>query len=305
MAVASIYSLQSDATRGASTLPPLLLQALKIAATIDQGVHGRRRTGTGDSFWQFRSYHWGDDLRRIDWRQSAKSDRLFLRQMEWDAAQSAYLWCDLSPSMRYRSRRNLPDKSERAIVLCLALCHLLVQAGERIAYWNGETPPMSGRAATERLARQLETDFQWEGARVKLLPPETALPAHAQVVLFSDFFIPLEEIAQKIHHLAEAGIKGHLMQITDPAEDTLPFEGRIRFYGTEGEGNILFSKTENIREAYLEKLKAHREALKSMTRNIGWHFTIHRTDQSPNLALLALHQSLSASNDLHQGKVRA
>ncbi|MFI5018878.1 MAG: DUF58 domain-containing protein, partial [Dongiales bacterium] len=80
----------------AARLPPLLIAALRVAATVEQGVHGRRRIGTGDAFWQFRQYQPGEPATRIDWRQSAKSDRLFLRETEWAAAQSVWFWRDAS-----------------------------------------------------------------------------------------------------------------------------------------------------------------------------------------------------------------
>ena len=87
----------------AATLPPLLVAADRIAATVAQGVHGRRRVGQGETFWQFRRYEPGDPASKIDWRQSAKTQPLFVREMEWAAAQSVWLWRDGSGSMRWRS----------------------------------------------------------------------------------------------------------------------------------------------------------------------------------------------------------
>ena len=80
-------------------LPPLLIAAERVAATVAQGVHGRRRVGQGDSFWQFRHFVQGDAVARIDWRQSAKSGRVgaggwFIRETEWEAAQTVSLWRD-------------------------------------------------------------------------------------------------------------------------------------------------------------------------------------------------------------------
>jgi len=289
-----------EAAHYAALLPPLLLQAANIANTIEQGVHGRRRTGMGDSFWQFRPYHWGDDLRYIDWRQSAKSDRLFLRQTEWDAAQSAFLWCDMSPSMHYTSQKKWPEKLERALLLNLSLCHLLVRAGERVAYWDGAMRPISGKGAVERFMNQVSVNIR--SATQKTLPPPAILSAHAQVILVSDFFLPLEDIAFFIHHLTEADIHGHLIQVTDPAEETMPFQGRIRFQGLEEEGNILFSRTENIRNAYLDKLNNHREGLRAITHNAGWTLSHHRTDQPITATLLHAHRALSVTLDNHPAR---
>ena len=83
----------------AAHLPPLLVAAERVAATVSQGVHGRRRVGQGETFWQFRRYQFGDSTQLIDWRQSAKSQPVYVRETEWEAAQSVWLWRDGSPSM--------------------------------------------------------------------------------------------------------------------------------------------------------------------------------------------------------------
>ncbi len=105
MAVSAL-PLRQRAEQLAATLPPLMVAAERVASTVAQGVHGRRRVGQGETFWQFRSYHFGDQPQSIDWRQSAKSDRVYVRQMEWEAAQSVWVWCDTSASMNWRSSIN-------------------------------------------------------------------------------------------------------------------------------------------------------------------------------------------------------
>ena len=79
----------------ADLLPPLLIEADRVAQAVIQGVHGRRRAGVGETFWQFRAYDQGDAASRIDWRQSARTDKLFVREREWEAAQSAYIWAEI------------------------------------------------------------------------------------------------------------------------------------------------------------------------------------------------------------------
>src|ERR1700722_16982198 len=109
---ASTTPSRHDAEALAGRLPPLLVAAERVASTVAQGVHGRRRVGSGDSFWQFRGYSPGDAITRIDWRQTAKSERAYIRENEWEAAQSVWLWADRSPSMAWHSARNLPTKAE-------------------------------------------------------------------------------------------------------------------------------------------------------------------------------------------------
>lgn len=267
----------------AARLPPLLVAARHVAATVAQGAHGRRRTGAGETFWQFRHSQPSDAADAIDWRQSARSDHLFLRETEWAAAQTVWLWSDASASMAWRSGRDLPVKRERAELLILALAALLLRGGERVALLSGALPPTTGVGALERLAAALERDAA---------TGTTKLPRHATVVLVGDFLAPLAETAAWIGGLASAGARGHLVQVLDPAEESLPYDGRVRFQGLEDEGELLVRRAQDLRAAYNEALAAHRDGLAGLARSVGWSFATHRTDLPPQHALLALYVHL-------------
>ena len=282
-------TVRRQAEDAAARLPPLMVQAERIAATVVQGVHGRRRVGQGDTFWQFRRYQPGDPVQLIDWRQSAKTQSAFVRENEWDAAQSVWLWRDSSPSMAYRSDRELPDKGDRAAVLALALASLLVRGGEQVALLGDGQPPSNGRAVLNRLAEQLSLPL--DGAAS--LPPIIRLPRHARLVVMGDLLSPAEEMAEFVHAYAAAGVHGHMLQIVDPSEESLPFHGRIRFEGMEGEGAALVGRVEMVREEYVALMAGHRQALSDLARSVGWTFTVHRTDRPAQTALLALHGALS------------
>ena len=119
------------------------------------------------------------------------------------------------------------------------------------------------------------------------------LPHHATVVLAGDFLAPLEETAAWIGGLAATGASGHLVQVLDPAEESLPYDGRVRFQGLEGEGELLARRAEDLRTPYVERLAAHRDGLAALARSVGWSFAPHRTDQPPQHALLALYARLA------------
>lgn len=281
-------TLHHHAEALASRLPPLLVAAERVAATVAQGVHGRRRTGSGETFWQFRRYQPGDPATAIDWRQSARSQPVFVRETEWEAAQTVWLWADSSPSMAWRSTPELPEKRERALLLTLALAALLLRGGERVAPLSGALPPTAGGGALARLAAVLL------GESAAGLPA-TPLPRHATVMLAGDFLAPLDEVDATVRRLAAAGTKGHLLQVLDPAEEALPYEGRVRFTGLEGEGEMLVRRVDEIRDAYAERLAAHRDGLAAIARAAGWSFALHHTDQAPQTALLALHAALGGA----------
>jgi len=273
----------------AATLPPLLVAANRVASTVSQGVHGRRRVGQGETFWQFRRYEPGDSTSRIDWRQSAKSQPVYIRETEWEAAQSVWLWRDASPSMNYASGPNWPTKLARADLLLLALAVLLVRGGERVAVLGTGHRPTAGRAVLNRIAGELE-----EGRPATAsLPVIEPLPRYARVVLIGDFLSPLEEVKATIGAFEGLGVRGHLMQILDPAEETLPFAGRVLFDGLEDEGHVLIGRVDAITHEYQEVIAAHNRGLAALARSAGWSFAPHRTDRPPEAALLALYLRLS------------
>jgi uncharacterized protein (DUF58 family) len=288
--------MQADAV--AAALPPLLVPAHRPAAATALGSHGRRRAGVGDSFWQFRIYSSDDTPQSIDWRQSGKVDHIYVREREWVTSQTAAMWCDTSPSMRYRSTPSLPTKAERAAVMTLAMAELLIDAGERIVRLTGDgklqRAASAGRLAVAQMADAIAAELV-DDAPPKLpeVPRFETLPRNAAVVMFSDFLGPLEDLGQMVRTTARQGVVGHLMQILDPAEESLPFEGRVRFVGMEQEGATVIDRTEDARAQYKERMAAHRAGLKSLAANVGWTFAVHHTGNSPQLAVAALHNAIT------------
>lgn len=274
----------------AASLPPLLVAAQRVASTVMQGVHGRRRVGQGDAFWQFRQYRPGDAVTRIDWRQSAKGRAVFIRETEWEAAASVWLWRDGSPSMDFASTRDTPTKRMRAEILLLALSILLVDAGERVGLLGGDRPA-AGRGVTRRLADALATGMVM--APAASLPPSLPLPNHGHVVLVGDLLDPLERIEPIVRHFAGQGVRGHLLQVLDPAEEDLPYDGHVRFEGLENEGAHLVRRVEAVRTAYGQRLIGQKEGLARIAASSGWTWRAHRTDRPPESALLSLYVAMA------------
>ena len=274
----------------ASRLPPLVLEAEKIAATIAQGLHGLRRAGQGDDFWQYRPYLPGDPASMIDWRRSARSQSLFVRQREFTAPQTLWLWTDTSPSMVYRSRNKLPSKVRRGALLLLAMIALMARSGERFSILESGIPPMTGKSGLYR-ASEFIVD---ETRRTQNLPPFYILPRHSQVVFFGDFLSPLRDIKKLINQYASLSVTGHIVQILDPAENRLPFSGRVMFEGLESaDGDVEVKRVDNIKESYHRRVKSHRHGIATLCREAGWSYSFHRTDRSPVSALQEIYLPLS------------
>jgi uncharacterized protein (DUF58 family) len=263
-----------------------VLEALRVANTVAHGIHGRRRAGTGETFWQFRQFQASDAATIIDWRRSASSDHLYVREREWEAAHTFWLWPDLSPSMVFKSHLATMTKRDRALVLMLATSELLVRAGERVALL-GMTSPMASRKATSRMAEALATQ-EAEGVTPSSLPPPARLSRFSSALLFGDFLDPPETIAARLNEMAEGGVSGHIVQILDPAEESLAYEGRIEFRSPEGGERWVADRVETLRTDYRKKLAAHRAAIEEIARRIGWSFLLHHTDRPAAEPLLTL-----------------
>ena len=270
----------------AASLPPLMVRADRLASAVSLGVHGRRKAGIGQSFWQFHHYRSGDSATAIDWRQSARSDHLYVREREAEAAQSVWLWRDGSASMRFSSGGE--SKIDRASLLALALGVLLVRGGERVALFGMPDAPANSRAATRRIGFALSA----LAPKDDVVPPDAQLPRHAQFIWFGDFLAPLEQIETAIRRLTRANAGGRLVHIIDPAEEDFPYSGRTRFKSVHGDASRILGRAESVAGDYRARFKAHSEAVAIMARKLGWNYLAHRTDRSPQTALVALYSDL-------------
>jgi uncharacterized protein (DUF58 family) len=290
------FHLRQHAERLASAYPPLLIKAERIADTIVIGVHGRRKSGAGEDFWQYRAYSPGDPATGIDWRKSARSDRILVRENEWAATNTLYLWVACNPGMAYRSAQSEVTKHERAALIAATLAVLAVKAGERVALIGSPHPPGHTRNTLIHLAHWLGTATCDEESAA--LPPDNVASRHATAVFIGDFLAPATALGARLRVLADAGIKGHLVQVLDPAEETFPFAGRTEFREFAGTGRLLAGRAENLRTAYVERLDRHRYAIEELNRRLGWSFFRHDTARPVHTILLALYALLGGQPQL-------
>lgn len=282
-------SLRSAAEALAAPLPPLLAAAEHLAANVILGAHGRRRAGLGDEFWQYRPLHAGDEVRTVDWRRSARSDALFVREKEWQAAQSVAMWVDRAKSMDFSSSKALPSKGERAATLALALGVLLIRGGERVGLTDLATPPRSGQMQLIRLSDALgKTDDAADfGA-----PEVRGMTSHSRAVFVSDFLGDIDAVGAALTKSADKGVKGAILQVLDPQEEAFPFDGRTIFESMGGGIRHETMKAGDLRSRYLDRLAARKAALADLARVTGWQYHCHHTDASAASALLWLYGAM-------------
>jgi uncharacterized protein (DUF58 family) len=300
---ARVHKLEGEAQGLADRLPELMLEVNRVTTTVSHGIHGRRRAGPGETFWQFRQYQTSDAAQTIDWRRSASSDHLYVREREWEAAHTVWLWSDVSASMNFRSDLAAATKRDRGLVLMMALAELLVRGGERVALL-GLLPPMASRNASLRIAGALASHGEDPNYAISL-PPAGRLSRYSGAVFVSDFLDPVDKLAERLVGMAHDGVNGHLVQVLDPAEETLPYEGRAEFLGLEGNERWVADRVEALRPLYQEKLAAHRAELAALARRLGWTLLVHHTDRPATELLLSLILRLQGADGSYRWSAKA
>jgi uncharacterized protein (DUF58 family) len=178
-------------------------------------------------------------------------------------------------------------------LLALAFADLCVRGGER-AGLLGLTRPLAVQGVVERFAEAIATDERLRGPSRAVLPPALPAPARSMVLMIGDFLSEPEDVARAIRAVSAEGAIGELAMIVDPIEETYPFSGNTEFLHPAGSVSVLTPRAQNLRDVYLARLAAHREAIRGICASSGWGMSIHRTDGSPAEMLLALRMRLSA-----------
>lgn len=265
---------RQDALALAGDLPGILLDAKRLAANAP-GVHGRRRAGQGEAFWQYRDHRPEDGARLVDWRRSARGERYYVREREREAAQTAWFWLDPSAGFNWTSNPSCTTKLRRAQTFTLALATLLARGGERVGVLG--QPARAGARAAERLALDLFAPLG-----------DVEAPPRSCLIFMSDFYAPVAAWRARLESAASAGATGALVMIADPAEEDFPFQGRTLFETPGAHTETLIGRAEAAREEYSERLAGHRRAIHELGARYGFPHLLHRTDHPPAAAFSML-----------------
>ena len=176
-----------------------MLEARRIAANVIHGMHGRRRAGAGESFWQYRRFVSGD-LANVDWRRSARDESLCPRA---GMGGRAYRLAVAGPlaSMAFASKAARDSKLERALIVTFALAELLVAGGERVGV-PGLMNPTASRSVIDKMAQAMLHD-----EAVARQPTAVLLCGRhlAGIVVLSIFSSPSSEIRTMLAGLSASG----------------------------------------------------------------------------------------------------
>lgn len=297
----TLSSLREKSDRIAGSYEDLLIRAEDVAASVLIGGHRKRLPGYGDEFWQFREFQsLSDQPQDIDWRQSAKGERHYIRQKEQQVVQRFHFWLSRYEGMNYKSDIAPCSKAEMAQLILMALGVVLSRSGEYLS------SPFRNRASRgepglERLGAYLlnGAEGQQESGSAAILPGpgEAESATHTSRILAGDFLAPAEDIEACLERLAGQGQNGLILQVLDPAEEDLPFDGHVLFEGVEHNESIRIDHAQSIRSKYQERVKAHCRNVAEIAESYGWLYLKFRTDMPPAHAFEKLWLLLQSLNE--------
>lgn len=269
----------------ARRIGPLIAEARYHAGRLSAGSHGRRQAGLGESFWQFRNYHPEDGSKRIDWRRSARGDRLYVREKELELAVNFRLWLDPRADFDWKSTGQLRKKREIAAIMLLALARALMRGGERVSILRNSSS--NGLRNAPFTVGKIE-DLAWQ---LFSLPEQfpAAKAGRVAYLIASDFYEPIDVWRARLAPLQAIGQSGILLCVSDPVEENFPFSGRTRFRIPSGGDPIMVERAEAIGDAYRQALAQRRQQLQELAKRSAFALVRMQSDQeiAPKLASMA------------------
>ena len=264
-----------DAKRYSDEVETILLEARRLSRSLRMGEHGRRIAGAGSDFWQFRKFENGlDSPRLINWKQSAKSDGLFVRETEWSAPQTLSIMVDRTADHFIDHPKS---KAYLNALIALTLGYVYADASEKVRIDCDEFLQMDRPSDQAEIAETLmRTNNQaWQ------LPSANNISQNSKALLLSSFFNDVEKLSEYIPQYAERGVTGCLLQVLTKNEITFPFSGRVKFENASGSTVFQSDQARALRAEYLEKLQQNNEQLQSIAAACGWTFLTVSIEQDP------------------------
>lgn len=270
----------------------LELRARAVVEGVISGMHKSPHRGSSVEFAQHRDYVPGDEIRHIDWKVYARSDRYHIKQYEEETNLKAILVLDTSDSMNYQGSHAALSKREYATVCAAALAVLLIRQRDAVGLALCDDgvrqfiPPASTPSHMRLLFEMLERK---EGA------PKTGIAdtfhdlaervkRRSLLLVFSDLFAPPPDILRGLQHFRHRKHEAILFHILDRDELTFPFRETSRFEGMEGEEPLLIEPNA-LRQEYLRTFHAYLETLRRGCRELDMDYVQLVTDQPVDIAL--------------------
>jgi len=259
-----------------SKLKGLTVRARRVVEGVMLGMHKSPFRGISSEFAQHRNYVPGDDLRHLDWKVFARSDRLYIKQFQQETSLTCHFVLDCSESMSYAGGAPL-SKFDYAATLAASFAHLVISQQDSVGLTlfadkvRTTLPAKSTFGHLSNLIATMENVTVAGPTQVggSLGPVAGQLKRRSLVVLLSDFLDDTQPFAYGMNRLRFDGHDVIVLHLVDPWEKDFPFAGPSILEGHEKSGRLVCDPRD-LREIYLEERHDHVEEIKSLCR--GMHY---------------------------------
>jgi len=288
----SFFQTNQDTLETISRVRELEMKAREVAEGALIGLHHSRHRGSSIEFSEHKPYTPGDEIRLIDWKLFAKSDRFFIKQFEDETRIQCYIVLDASGSMSYPDDKPGSSKFEYGKILTAGLAYLLLSQGDSVGLAlirNGELDWMPGRsgerhftALAEFLVKaQPQGETSFEKVLFDLL---SRFKKKSLIIVISDFFDPEMEVEKSLKLLRHRNHELVFFQVLAPEELEFPFKNLSWFEGLESEGRILL-EPQQLRKSYLKLINGWQEKLERLGQELLADYQRFRTDEKASQIL--------------------
>ena len=287
----------------------LVARAQSLALGARTGAHRSRLLGGGSEFSEYKSYEPGDDLRFLDWRVQARSDRYVVRRFQTDRVRELHIVLDRTGSMEFGTTDGRADgvwgpwpknKWEAASTLALALAFVALRQGDRVGLWTveqgtgqrslrslgarggvGRVPVRGGVRHLNELASFVTgRGPSGEGSLTACLSQVAAAARRAEVIVISDLLSDsVDEWLGPLGVHVARGREVQVLHVLDPAEIEFPYDEPTLFEDLEG-GDELSANPRELARSYREEFGAFIEEAKTGCAQRGVRYLRVRTDEA-------------------------
>lgn len=275
------------------SLGGLEIIARHVVDGVLQGMHRSPHVGFAMDFAHHRPYSTGDDVRRIDWRAFARSERFYLKQHEVSTNLRAYILLDASGSMGYCGEGDGVTKFRYAQILAASLAYLIIRQKDSVGLMTfdnrirEDVPPSSMSSQLVRLIGTLEGVTPRNESRIAPLLNEVggSIRSRGMIIILSDLFDDTASLVNALHDLRRKGHDVLLLQVLSRDELEFPFRTWTTFEGMEDAKELRRVDPTLVRSTYLANLKAHFDAIRDAARKLKIRHALVKTSQPLDVAL--------------------
>ena len=269
--------------KSASVLPDLLSESSILTRNILQGLHSTRFSGKGEAFWEFKEYRQGDNVGSIDWRKSASSNKLLVREKENETSEIIYFYYDKSKSMNFTSSNIIKSKYYLATLISLTLSRIFLRNRENVYLFNNNNIPIKCSHDLSNFG----LDFLGESQNNNF-PNEVNFKKNSLVIILSDFFFDKSLVKELIYKLKRKNISGYLIHVLDPLEINFEVGANVQLCDIETNKSLLLGDSSFLKKKYTENLNNLTLELQSISENNSWNYMLYKTEKNLNSFLLKL-----------------